>query len=51
MIILSLIHQELLRQHQHAALVHWKGLAKMVELRGGLYGLQANMTLTLKIAK
>ena len=51
MIVLSLVHQELLRNYQSAASVHFEGLEKMVQLRGGLEGLRHNSTLLLKIYK
>lgn len=40
-IVISLVHQEQMRNRQTDALVHFKGLARIVELRGGLDGLRA----------
>lgn len=40
-IIISLVHQEQMRNRQADAQVHFKGLAKIVELRGGLDGMHA----------
>ncbi|KAJ6109982.1 hypothetical protein N7486_002217 [Penicillium sp. IBT 16267x] len=50
-IVMSLINQEQIRQHFSAALVHVKGLEKMIELRGGLSQLRGNVPLVLKICK
>lgn len=50
-IVMSLINQEQIRQHLSAAMVHVKGLEKMIELRGGLNQLGENLPLVLKICK
>ncbi|KAJ5552674.1 hypothetical protein N7494_002052 [Penicillium frequentans] len=50
-IVMSLINQEQIRQHLSAAMIHVKGLEKMIELRGGLSQLEGNVPLVLKICK
>jgi hypothetical protein len=50
-IILMLILQEQLRKEYKEAKVHYEGLRKMVELRGGLCQLERNLQLVLKICK
>ncbi|OBT73385.1 hypothetical protein VF21_07679 [Pseudogymnoascus sp. 05NY08] len=50
-IILMLILQEQVRKEDRAAEIHYEGLKKMVELRGGLGQLERNPPLLLKICK
>ncbi|OBT65829.1 hypothetical protein VE03_05446 [Pseudogymnoascus sp. 23342-1-I1] len=50
-IILMLILQEQIRKEDRAAEIHYEGLKKMVELRGGLCQLERNPHLLLKICK
>ncbi|KAJ5805923.1 uncharacterized protein N7503_003525 [Penicillium pulvis] len=50
-IVMTLVNQEQIRQHLSAAMVHVKGLEKMIELRGGLSQLEGNVPLVLKICK
>lgn len=50
-IILMLIIQEQIRKEDRAAEIHYEGLKKMVELRGGLGQLERNPPLLLKICK
>lgn len=50
-IVMSLINQEQMRQQYSAAVVHVKGLQRMIELRGGLSQLEGNLPLVLKICK
>ncbi|PWY75522.1 hypothetical protein BO70DRAFT_430957 [Aspergillus heteromorphus CBS 117.55] len=50
-IILMLIFQEQLRKAKWESKVHYEGLRKMVELRGGLTRLEGNHPLVLKICK
>lgn len=50
-LVTSLITQEQIRNQQSAALVHVRGLQKMVELRGGLGQLDQNPTLVLAVCK
>ena len=50
-LVMSLITQEFLRGRYMDARVHMRGLARMVELRGGLDSLQDNQPLLLKICK
>ncbi|KAE8326024.1 hypothetical protein BDV39DRAFT_216191 [Aspergillus sergii] len=50
-LIISLIMQEQIRSQGAAAEVHARGLQKMVELRGGLSGLDRNLTLVLKYGR
>jgi hypothetical protein len=50
-IILMLILQEQIRKEDKEAEIHYKGLRKMVELRGGLCQLEQNPQLLLKICK
>ncbi|KAL5352091.1 hypothetical protein ACLOAV_002035 [Pseudogymnoascus australis] len=50
-IILMLVLQEQVRQEDRAAEIHYRGLKKMVELRGGLCQLERNPYLLLKICK
>ncbi|KFY07907.1 hypothetical protein V492_06714 [Pseudogymnoascus sp. VKM F-4246] len=49
--VLMLILQEQVRNEDRAAEVHYEGLRKMVELRGGLGQLEQNPLLLLKICK
>ncbi|KAH8884199.1 hypothetical protein GQ53DRAFT_698369, partial [Thozetella sp. PMI_491] len=51
MIIVMLITQEQVRNGRIDAEVHYAGLRRMVELRGGLDGLEHNLPLLLKICK
>jgi hypothetical protein len=50
-LILMLIIQEQIRKEHMQAKVHYEGLRKMVELRGGLCQLENNLPLLLKICK
>lgn len=50
-IVLSLVIQEQIRGQAHQAAVHWRGLQRMVRLRGGLDRLESNTELVLKICK
>lgn len=50
-IILMLIIQEQVRNEHQKAEVHYEGLRKMIELRGGLCQLEGNLPLLLKICK
>lgn len=50
-IVLSLIHQEQMRKQQASAEVHFRGLAKIIELRGGVDKILENPLLGLKICK
>ena len=50
-IILMLVIQEQIRKEERQARVHYEGLTKMVELRGGLCKLERNRPLLLKICK
>ncbi|KAF2659127.1 hypothetical protein K491DRAFT_591752, partial [Lophiostoma macrostomum CBS 122681] len=50
-IILMLVLQEQMRHEQLQAEIHYEGLKKMVDLRGGLRGLETNRPLVLKICK
>ncbi|RYO75252.1 hypothetical protein DL764_010538 [Monosporascus ibericus] len=49
--VLSLIIQELIRKDQPGAKIHFAGLIRMVELRGGLEQLENNLPLLIKICK
>ncbi|RYP43306.1 hypothetical protein DL770_011743 [Monosporascus sp. CRB-9-2] len=49
--VLSLITQELIRKAQPGAKIHFAGLIRMVELRGGLDQLEKNPPLLVKICK
>lgn len=50
-IIVMLIIQELIRNEQTEAEIHYEGLRKMIELRGGICQLERNIPLLLKICK
>ena len=50
-IIVMLIIQEQMRKGKWEAEVHYQGLLKMIELRGGLSQLENNLPLLLKICK
>lgn len=50
-IVLLLIFQEQLRNAKLDSRIHYEGLRKMVELRGGLCQLEGNLPLLLKICK
>jgi hypothetical protein len=50
-LILMLVIQEQIRREHLQAEVHYEGLRKMVELRGGLCQLESNLPLLLKICK
>lgn len=50
-IVLSLVIQEQVRGQTDAAEVHFAGMQKMIELRGGLEKLGLNTELVLKICK
>lgn len=50
-VILCLVLQEQLRKSQVVATIHYQGLRKMIELRGGLEQLEGNLPLLLKICK
>ena len=50
-IVVSLVNQEQIRREYSVAEIHVKGLAKMVQLRGGLGALEDNLPLMLKICK
>jgi hypothetical protein len=52
-IIISLIHQEQIRNRRVDAQIHFKGLAKVVELRGGVDAMQAegDRLLSAKVCK
>lgn len=50
-IVLMLIFQEQIREEQWEAKIHYEGLRKMIELRGGLSQLEGNLPLLLKICK
>ena len=50
-IILMLIAQEQIRHEQREAEIHFEGLKRMIELRGGLSQLESNVPLLLKICK
>ncbi|RYP24905.1 hypothetical protein DL767_008529 [Monosporascus sp. MG133] len=49
--VLSLITQELIRKYQPGVKIHFAGLIRMVELRGGLDQLEKNLPLLVKICK
>ncbi|KAJ2896767.1 hypothetical protein MKZ38_005255 [Zalerion maritima] len=51
MIVLSLVSQEQMRGEYVGAKVHAEGLRKMVQLRGGLDGLEGNEGILLKVCK
>jgi hypothetical protein len=50
-LILMLLIQEQVRNQQFVAAIHYEGLRKMIELRGGLCQLEGNLPLLLKICK
>ncbi len=50
-IIIQLIIQEQIRKEQWQAEIHYEGLRKMIELRGGLCEMEKNLPLVLKICK
>lgn len=50
-IVLSLINQEIIRNQDDAAAIHFKGLKALVKLRGGLEQLEGNLPFVLKICK
>jgi hypothetical protein len=50
-IIVMLIMQEQMRKEEHEAEIHYEGLKKMVELRGGLSQIESNRPLVVKICK
>jgi hypothetical protein len=50
-IVVMLIIQEQMRKGKWEAQVHYQGLLKMIELRGGLSQLEKNLPLLLKICK
>lgn len=52
-IIVSLVRQEQIRNRQADSTIHFKGLARIVELRGGLDQMEAegNALLPLKVCK
>lgn len=50
-IVLMLVIQEQIRNEQSEAQIHYEGLGKMIELRGGLCQLERNLPLVLKICK
>lgn len=50
-IVLSLISQEMIRKCNEEIEIHFQGLTRMVDLRGGLPKLEDNRALTLKICK
>ncbi|KAH8812227.1 hypothetical protein F5884DRAFT_784799 [Xylogone sp. PMI_703] len=50
-IILLLIFQEQMRKSKLASRIHYDGLKKMIELRGGCSQLEQNISLLLKICK
>jgi hypothetical protein len=50
-LILMLIIQEQIRKEHVQAEVHYEGLRKIIELRGGLGELENNLPLLLKICK
>ncbi|KAJ4301484.1 hypothetical protein N0V90_003576 [Kalmusia sp. IMI 367209] len=50
-IVMSLITQEQVRKKQKAAKIHMDGLAKMIELRGGLESLEGSLPVLLKACK
>lgn len=49
--VISLIHQEQIRNYASAAAIHVKGLERMVQLRGGLHQLEHSTPLAQKICK
>lgn len=51
MLIILLILQEQMRQEIESARVHYEGLKKMIELRGGLDQLEYNAPMALKVCK
>jgi hypothetical protein len=51
MLIILLILQEQMRQEIESARVHYEGLKKMIELRGGLEQLEDNAPMALKVCK
>ncbi|KAF7533748.1 hypothetical protein G7054_g6815 [Neopestalotiopsis clavispora] len=51
MLIILLILQEQMRQEIESARVHYEGLKKMIELRGGLDQLEDNAPMALKVCK
>ncbi|ETS77712.1 hypothetical protein PFICI_09774 [Pestalotiopsis fici W106-1] len=51
MLIVLLVLQEQMRQEVEAARVHYEGLKKMIQLRGGLAQLEDNGPVALKICK
>lgn len=51
MLIVLLVLQEQMRQEMVSARVHYEGLKKMIELRGGLARLENNVPVVLKICK
>jgi hypothetical protein len=51
MIVVTLISQELIRKGYEALKVHLGGLQKMIQLRGGLFKLEGNPALLLKVCK
>lgn len=50
-IVLSLICQEMIRDCVEETAIHFRGLTRMVGLRGGLDKLAGNLALALKICK
>lgn len=50
-LVVSLILQEEMRNEMSRADVHFAGLKKMIQLRGGLEQLEGNKTLVLKVCK
>jgi hypothetical protein len=50
-LVLSLVLQEQIRQEKVEAEIHYNGLKKMINLRGGLCQLEKNLPLVLKICK
>ncbi len=49
--VISLVTQEQIQNQPVAARVHMDGLARLVELRGGLDSLEASLQLLLKVCK
>lgn len=50
-IVVMLIFQEQMRKEKLESEIHYEGLRKMIELRGGLCQLERNLPLLLKICK
>lgn len=50
-LILSLIMQEQIRNQHATAEIHARGLERIVQLRGGLDGLEGNRDLLLRVCK